>query len=122
MVTHLVAGELIQGVPGCSGTYIGTARVITDPGEPGDLDPGDVLVAPLTDPAWTPLFMAAGAVVVNVGGQISHSIIVCRELGLPCVVSATDATLRIPDGATVEVNGDTGTVTVLAVNDALVGS
>ena len=108
-------GDLIQGVPGCAGTYVGTARVITDPSEPGDLEPGDVLVAPLTDPAWTPLFMAAGAVVVNVGGQISHSIIVCRELGLPCVVSATDATLRIPDGATIEVNGDTGAVTVLSV-------
>ena len=111
-------GDLIQGVPGCAGTYVGTARVITDPSEPGDLEPGDVLVAPLTDPAWTPLFMAAGAVVVNVGGQISHSIIVCRELGLPCVVSATDATLRIPDGATIEVNGDTGAVTVLSVPES----
>jgi len=111
-------GDLIQGVPGCAGTYVGTARVITDPSEPGDLEPGDVLVAPLTDPAWTPLFMAAGAVVVNVGGQISHSIIVCRELGLPCVVSATDATLRIPDGATIEVNGDTGAVTVLSIPES----
>ncbi len=106
-------GDVIQGVPGCAGTYVGRATVITDPAEPGDLQPGDVMVAPLTDPAWTPLFMAAGAVVVNVGGQISHSIIVCRELGLPCVVSATDATVRIPNGAMVEVNGDTGTVTVL---------
>ena len=115
-------GDMIQGVPGCAGTYVGTARVITDPSEPGDLDPGDVLVAPLTDPAWTPLFMAAGAVVVNVGGQISHSIIVCRELGLPCVVSATDATLRIPDGATIEVNGDTGAVTVLSVPELSVAA
>jgi rifampicin phosphotransferase len=106
-------GDVIQGVPGCAGTYVGRATVITDPAEPGDLQPGDVMIAPLTDPAWTPLFMAAGAVVVNVGGQISHSIIVCRELGLPCVVSATDATMRIPNGAMVEVNGDTGTVTVL---------
>jgi len=89
------------------------ARVILDPTDPGALEPGDVLVAPSTDPAWTPLFMPASAVVVNVGGQISHSIIVSRELGLPCVVSATDATVRIPDGALIEVNGDTGTVTVL---------
>ena len=115
-LTPAAAGETIQGVPGCSGTYIGTARVITDPSEPGDLEPGDVLVAPLTDPAWTPLFMAAGAVVVDVGGQISHSIIVCRELGLPCVVSATNATRRIPDGATIQVDGDTGAVTVLSVD------
>lgn len=108
-------GDVIQGVPGCAGSYVGRAVVITDPAEPGDLQPGDVMVAPLTDPAWTPLFMTAGAVVVNVGGQISHSIIVCRELGLPCVVSATDATVRIPNGAMVEVNGDTGTVAVLKV-------
>ena len=71
------------------------------------------MVAPLTDPAWTPLFMAVGGVVVNVGGQISHAIIVSRELGLPCVVSVEDATDRIPDGALIEVNGTAGTVTVL---------
>jgi pyruvate,water dikinase len=111
----LHAGDTVQGVPGCAGTFVGRARIVTDPAEPGDLEPGDVLVAPLTDPAWTPLFMAVGAVVVNVGGQISHAIIVSRELGLPCVVSATDATARIPDGATIEVSGDTGLVTIIEV-------
>ena len=108
-------GDVIQGVPGCPGHFTGRARVVTDPSDPGDLKPGDVLVAPLTDPAWTPLFMAVGAVVVNVGGQISHAIIVSRELGLPCVISAIDATVRIPDGATIEVNGDTGAVTILGL-------
>jgi len=78
------------------------------------LEPGEILVAPLTDPAWTPLLMTAGAVVVNVGGQISHAVIVSRELGLPCVVAATDATKRIPDGAEIEVNGDTGQVTLVS--------
>lgn len=106
-------GETIQGVAGCAGIVRGRARVITDPTDPFALQPGEVLIAPLTDPAWTPLFVAASAVVVNVGGQISHAIIVSRELGLPCVVSATDATVRIPNGALVEVNGDDGTVTVL---------
>jgi pyruvate,water dikinase len=110
-----VAGETLQGVPGCPGTITGRARVVTDPGDPGDLSPGDILVAPLTDPAWTPLFMAVGGVVVDVGGQISHAIIVSRELGLPCVVSATGATERIPDGSLIEVDGDTGAVTVLEV-------
>ena len=109
----LRAGDVIQGVPGCPGVVRGTARVILDPADPRDLEPGEILVAPLTDPAWTPLFMAAGGVVVDVGGQISHAIIVSRELGLPCVVSATDATKRIPDGAQIEVNGDTGQVTIL---------
>ena len=108
-------GEVVQGVPGCTGQYVGRARVILDPTEPGDLEPGDVLIAPNTDPAWTPLFMSCGAVVVNVGAAISHAIIVSRELGLPCVVSATDATVRIPDGALIEVNGDTGAVTILEV-------
>ncbi|WP_116997201.1 PEP-utilizing enzyme [Desertimonas flava] len=108
-------GDVLHGVSGSPGTFTGRARVITDPSAPGDLGPGDVLVAPLTDPAWTPLFMAVGAVVVDVGGQISHAIIVSRELGLPCVVSATGATERIPDGALVSVDADHGTVTILEV-------
>jgi pyruvate,water dikinase len=109
------AGDVVQGVPGCPGSYVGRARVILDPTDPRDLEPGDVLVAPNTDPAWTPLFMACGAVVVNVGAAISHAIIVSRELGLPCVVSATDATVRIPDGSLIRVDGDTGSVTVMEV-------
>jgi pyruvate,water dikinase len=59
--------------------------------------------------------MSASAVVVDVGGQISHAVIVSRELGLPCVVSATDATKLIPDGALIEVNGTDGTITVLQI-------
>jgi phosphohistidine swiveling domain-containing protein len=114
-VTAVTEGEVLQGVPGCPGRITGRARVVTDPSEPGDLEPGDILVAPLTDPAWTPLFMAVDGVVVDVGGQISHAIIVSRELGLPCVVSATGATERIPDGATIEVDGDTGAVTVISI-------
>lgn len=109
------AGDTVQGVPGCPGNYVGRARVILDPADPRDLEPGEVLIAPNTDPAWTPLFMACGAVVVNVGAAISHAIIVSRELGLPCVVSATDATSRIPDGSLIEVNGDTGAVTIIEV-------
>jgi pyruvate,water dikinase len=105
-------GDVLTGVPGCPGTVTGTARVVLDASEPGALEPGDILVAPITDPAWTPLFMAAGGVVVDVGGQISHAIIVSRELGLPCVVSVKDATRRICDGATVTVDGDAGTVTI----------
>jgi len=72
-----------------------------------------VLVAPSTDPAWTPLFVPAAAVVVNVGALITHAVIISRGLGLPGVVSAVDATLRIPDGAMVEVDGSTGVGTVL---------
>jgi pyruvate,water dikinase len=113
--TAAVPGTVLSGVAGCPGVVRGTARVILDPADPGALEPGDILVAPITDPAWTPLFMAAGGVVVNVGGQITHAIIVSRELGLPCVVSVTDATDRIPDGAVIEVDGTAGTVTVIEV-------
>lgn len=108
-------GDVIQGLPGCPGKARGTARVVLDPLDPTVLAPGDILVAPMTDPAWTPLFVPAAGVVVDVGATLSHAIIVSRELGIPCVVSATDATKRIPDGATVEVDGDTGTVTVVGV-------
>ena len=106
-------GDVLHGVPGCAGVVTGTARVILDPSDPMALEPGDILVAPFTDPAWTPLFVPAAGVVVNVGAQVSHAIIVSRELGIPCVVSVTGATESIPDGATVTVDGGAGTVTVL---------
>jgi phosphohistidine swiveling domain-containing protein len=106
-------GEHMVGITGSPGIVQGRARIVRDPGHPGELGPGDIMVAPLTDPAWTPLFMAVDGVVVNVGGQISHAIIVSRELGLPCVVSVKDATERIPEGALIEVNGTSGTVTIL---------
>jgi rifampicin phosphotransferase len=107
------AGDVLHGVPGCPGVVTGTARVILDPSDPMAFEPGDILVAPFTDPAWTPLFVPAAGVVVNVGAQVSHAIIVSRELGIPCVVSVTGATESIPDGATVTVDGGAGTVTVL---------
>ena len=72
-------------------------------------------MAPITDPSWTPLFVSAGGVIVDVGAAQSHAMIVSRELGIACVPSVTDATRRIPDGATVTVNGDAGTVTIVAL-------
>ena len=112
-VDALVGGESIQGFPGCPGVSEGRARIILDSSDPMALEPGDVLVAPSTDPSWTPLFVPAAGVVVDVGAALSHAIIVSRELGIPCVVSATDATRRIPDGALVRVDGSTGMVTLL---------
>ena len=67
-----------------------------DPSDPAGLEPGDVLVAPITDPSWTPLFVPAAAVVVDVGAQVSHAVIVSRELGIPCVVSVNGADATIP--------------------------
>ena len=109
------AGDVLSGFAGCPGKVTGVARIILDPLDPTALGPGEILVAPMTDPAWTPLFVAAGGVIVDVGAAQSHAMIVSRELGIPCVPSITDATRRIPDGATVEVNGDAGTVTIVAL-------
>jgi pyruvate,water dikinase len=106
-------GTVLTGIAGCPGVATGRARVILDPSDPTALEPGDILVAPLTDPAWTPLFVPAAAVVVDVGAQITHAVIVSRELGIPCVVSVTGATKTIPDGAMITVDGTAGTVTLL---------
>jgi pyruvate,water dikinase len=113
VVQPLTAGEVLSGVSGCPGVARGRARIVLSADEAEDLQPGEILVAPLTDPSWTPLFVGAAAVVVNVGAPFSHAAIVSRELGIPCVVSAIDATTRIPDGALLEVDGTTGRVTVL---------
>ncbi len=107
------AGQILKGFGGCPGVAEGTAKVITDPSDPKDLGPGNILIAPLTDPSWTPLFVPADAVVVNVGGQMSHAVIVSRELGMPCVVAVKDATKIIKDGTKIRVNGATGEVTIL---------
>jgi pyruvate,water dikinase len=106
-------GEEIAGVAAAPGIVIGLARVITDPSDPRGFEPGEVLVAAITDPAWTPLFLSAGAVVVEIGAPMSHAMIVCRELGVPCVAGVLGASRRIKDGMLLEVNGGTGTVTVL---------
>jgi len=110
---HAAAGDVLVGAPGCAGVVRGRARVVLDPSDPAGLEPGDILVAPNTDPSWTPLFVPAGGVVVNVGAMNSHAVIVSRELGVPCAVSVVDATKRIADGAMIELDGGAGTVTIL---------
>ena len=107
-------GDILEGIGGSPGRVIGRARIVLDTENPDVLEPGDILIAPITDPSWTPLFLAAAGVVVDVGAVMSHSVIVSRDLGIPCVVSVTDATRIIPDGALIEIDGDVGTVTILA--------
>jgi pyruvate,water dikinase len=106
------AGEELAGVPGSPGIVTGKARVITDPSDPQGLEPGEILVAPITDPSWTPLFIPAAGVVVEVGAPLSHSVIVSREFGIPCVTGVFEAVSKIPNGAIISVNGVTGTVTI----------
>ena len=114
-VTPAGVGAVLRGAAASSGTATARARIVRDAADPQGFEPGDVLVAPQTDPSWVPLMVPAAAVVVNVGAQGSHAMIVSRELGIPCVVSVADATDVIPDGATVTVDGNAGTVTIDAV-------
>jgi len=111
----VTSGEVLRGVGGSAGEYTGRARVITDLSAAASLEPGEILVAPITDAAWTPLFLVAGAVAVDMGALNSHAVVVSRELGIPCVLSVTNGTSRLPDGAEITVNGRTGTVTVHSV-------
>jgi pyruvate,water dikinase len=99
----------LAGAPASAGTVTGKARVVLDPAG-AHLEPGEILVAPSTDPGWTPLFMTAGALVMEMGGPISHGAVVAREYGIPAVVGVPDATVRIRTGDTVTVDGAAGTV------------
>ena len=82
-VTVAVPGEVLAGSPGCAGVARGPARVLLDPGDPLALEPGDILVAPNTDPSWTPLFVPAAGVIVDVGAMNSHAVIVSRSSASP---------------------------------------
>jgi pyruvate,water dikinase len=103
----------VVGVGGSPGTYEGRARVLSGPLEFERLKVGDVLVAPLTSPAYNVALPLLGAVVTDRGGALSHAAIVAREFSIPAVVGTVDATRRIPDGAKVRVDGTTGVVRVL---------
>ena len=101
---------IVSGVPASPGIATGPVRVIRGAHEFDRLEPGDVLVAPFTAPAWTPLFTIAAAVVTDVGSAAAHASIVAREYGIPAVVGCVDATTRLRDGMQVTVDGSTGNV------------
>jgi phosphohistidine swiveling domain-containing protein len=101
----------IRGTPASPGIARGTARVILSP-VGARLEPGEVLVAPSTDPGWTPLFLTAGALVMEMGGMMSHGAVVAREYGIPAVVGVPDATDRIATGDQITVDGSAGTVSL----------
>ncbi|MCP9000368.1 PEP-utilizing enzyme [Pseudarthrobacter sp. RMG13] len=104
------AADSLTGTPASAGTATGKARVIMDP-VGAHLEPGEILVAPSTDPGWTPLFMTAGALVMEMGGVISHGAVVAREYGIPAVVGVADATTVLRNGQSITVDGAAGTVT-----------
>jgi len=110
-------GDTIEGVGASSGQVTAQARVLRGPEDFGEMVPGEVLVAGITTPAWTPLFAMASAVVTDVGGPLSHGSIVAREYGIPAVMGTGVATRRIQTGQNVRVDGDAGTVTLLDGTD-----
>ena len=101
---------IVSGVPASAGIATGPVRVVRGPHEFDQLQPGEVLVAPFTAPAWTPLFTRAAAVVTDVGSAAAHASIVAREYGIPAVVGCGDATARLRNGMQVMVDGSTGNV------------
>lgn len=112
-----VADALVSGTSGSAGQATGVARLVTGPEEFDRLQPGDILVAPYTNPTWTPLFARAAGVVVDTGSAMSHAAIVAREYGIPAVLGAAGATSTIPDGATITVNGDQAAVHSVAESE-----
>ena len=103
-------GVLLNGTPGSPGIASGPAKIVHDISEFGKLRAGDVLVAPVTNPAWTPLFQRAIAVVVDTGGSASHAAIVAREYGIPAVMGTLNGTKELKDGQLITVDGSRGQV------------
>lgn len=99
----------LTGSPASAGTVTAPARVILDP-VGAHLEPGEILVAPSTDPGWTPLFLTAGGLVMEMGGPNSHGAVVAREYGIPAVVGVADATSLLRTGQQITVDGGAGTV------------
>lgn len=106
----------LLGTPVSAGVVEGTARVVLRP-EEAKLSKGEILIAPFTDPGWTPLFHSAVGLVMEVGGLMTHGAVVAREYGLPAVVGIDGATRRIRDGDRIRVDGTRGYVLVLEQTD-----
>lgn len=101
----------LTGTPGSHGTVTGTARIVRGPADFARVHPGDILVCPFTDPAWTPLLCIAAGVVTETGGVLSHAAIVAREHAIPAVLGIPNATSRLREEAIITIDGTAGTVT-----------
>jgi pyruvate,water dikinase len=105
--------ECLKGLGVCPGIARGKARVIQSVADESHVLPGEILVAPFTDPGWTPYLVCSSGIVIDQGGLLSHGSIIAREYGIPTVVNVGPATHLIQTGDTVEVDGDQGTVRIL---------
>ena len=104
------AGNTLKGAGTSAGQVTAPARVLHGPEDFGTMQPGEILVAGTTTPAWTPLFAMAAGVVTDIGGPLSHGSIVAREYGIPAVMGTGVATKRIENGQMITVDGGAGTV------------
>lgn len=102
----------VSGIGASKGVVRGRARVVGSLAEADEIQDGDILVCPSTSPPWSPYFSIVSAIVTNAGGMLSHAAIEAREYGIPAVVGTRDGTARIPDGSTIVVDGETGTITI----------
>ncbi|HEX8026665.1 MAG TPA: PEP-utilizing enzyme, partial [Candidatus Limnocylindrales bacterium] len=105
--------NVLKGTGSSAGVVRGPARVVLTSNEFDRIKPGDIIVCPSSNPSWVPVFTIAGGLVTNTGGVLSHAAVVAREFGLPAVTGVKDATLTIPDGRHVEIDGTAGTVRLL---------
>jgi len=110
------SSDTLRGVPVSPGTVTGPASLIKSPAEFDQMIPGSILVCPMTNPAWTPLFAHATGLVTDMGGILGHGSIVAREYGIPAVVGTGTITRRVKHGQMLSVDGDTGTVKLLEDN------
>ena len=114
------SGDVLRGAPASAGVVSGKARVILEP-TGAHLEPGEILVAPSTDPGWTPLFLTASGLVMEMGGAMSHGAVVAREYGIPAVVGVPDITEHIVTGQRITVDGSAGTIAVERRTDSSQG-
>jgi len=106
------AGSDLVGDPVSPGVVEGTVRVVLNP-HGTQFKPGEILVCPGTDPAWTPLFLAAGGLIMEIGGMMTHGSVVAREYGIPAVVGVDQATTRLKTGDQIRVDGSTGIIEMI---------
>lgn len=110
-VASIGSGALLSGYPAARGVVTARARLVRGPSDFGRVRPGEIVVCPYTDPAWTPLFTIAAGVITEAGGALSHAAIVAREYGIPAVLGVDGAMRRIHDGDPITLDGTAGTIT-----------